>query len=259
MDVPINTLAYALLAGPTNAFIDANGVISWTPTAAQVPSTNTFTTVVTDFNPWAANAQHLSATNSFVVVVLAPSTAASLIPVADRTIHAGSLLSVTISANVSGSPGQPLTFTLGPGAPAGATINSTNGLLTWATSDTDTYTTNTFTVRVTEYAPSASSDTKSFTVTVLPRPAFDSITKTNDVVTLNWSAIPGQTYRVQYSDTIAGTNWSDLSPDVTASGSTAVATDSPGSTPQRFYRITLTQMVSNSNARTRLPAAQPQP
>jgi subtilisin-like proprotein convertase family protein len=256
MDMPINTLAYALLAGPTNASIDANGVISWNPDASQVPSTNTFTTVVTDFNPWAANAQHLSATNSFVVVVLAPAAAASLIPVADRTIHAGSLLSVTISATVTGPSGQSLAFTLDPGAPAGATINPTNGLLTWATSDVDAYTTNTLTVRVTDYAPSASSDTKSFTVTVLPRPAFDSITKTNDVVTLNWSAIPGQTYRVQYSDVIAGTNWSDLSPDVTASGSTAITTDSPGLAPQRFYRITLNPMVSNSNSRTRLPVVQ---
>ena len=35
----------------------------------QVPSTNSFVTVVTDSNPWAINSQHLSATNSFQVIV----------------------------------------------------------------------------------------------------------------------------------------------------------------------------------------------
>jgi hypothetical protein len=50
--------------------IDANtGAISWTPTEAQGPSTYTITVVVTDDSPSAANAQHLSATNSFNVVV----------------------------------------------------------------------------------------------------------------------------------------------------------------------------------------------
>src|SRR5207247_2641846 len=74
-DIPANTLSYTLsvtsAAGPvTNASISAVGVISWTPTEAQGPSTNTFRTVVTDYNPWAVNAQNLSATNTFTVVVL---------------------------------------------------------------------------------------------------------------------------------------------------------------------------------------------
>ena len=44
-------------------------MIYWTPTLADVPSTNRFTTVVTDFNPWAINEQHLSATNSFIITI----------------------------------------------------------------------------------------------------------------------------------------------------------------------------------------------
>ena len=37
--------------------------------------------------------------------------------------------------------------------------------------------------------------------------------------------------------TLAATNWADLPPDITATASTAVATDTVGSDPQRFYRI----------------------
>jgi len=70
-DVPANTLTYSLPAGPTNATIDTDtGVITWTPTLAQDSTTNLFTTVVTDSNPSAINAQNLSATNSFTVVAV---------------------------------------------------------------------------------------------------------------------------------------------------------------------------------------------
>src|SRR5262249_42075098 len=47
-DRPANLLFYTLLTGPTNASIDPNGVITWTPTPDQAPSTNVFTTWVQD-------------------------------------------------------------------------------------------------------------------------------------------------------------------------------------------------------------------
>jgi hypothetical protein len=69
-DLPTNTLSYALVGAPVGAGIDTNGIITWTPTKAQDLTTNLFTTVVTDSNPTATNAQHLSATNSFTVTVV---------------------------------------------------------------------------------------------------------------------------------------------------------------------------------------------
>jgi hypothetical protein len=72
LDRPANSLTYQLIEAPTGAVIDANGFITWTPAAWQIPSTNLFTTVATDYNPWAVNDQHLSATNSFTVRVYEP-------------------------------------------------------------------------------------------------------------------------------------------------------------------------------------------
>jgi len=80
-DIPPNTLTYRLLTPPTPAgvLIDTNtGIITWTPSAAFANTTNTITTVVTDFNPYALTNQHLSATNSFVVIVLVPPYSATL-------------------------------------------------------------------------------------------------------------------------------------------------------------------------------------
>src|SRR5205823_8277367 len=73
-DIPANLLGYTLTvtnaAGVVpNASISASGVITWTPTEAQGPSTNVFTTVVTDTNSAAVIAQNLSATNTFTVIV----------------------------------------------------------------------------------------------------------------------------------------------------------------------------------------------
>jgi hypothetical protein len=68
-DVPANTLTFNLVSAPSGVTLDPNtGVLTWTPTSAQV-GTSTITLKVTDFNPWAKTSQRLSVTNSFDVVV----------------------------------------------------------------------------------------------------------------------------------------------------------------------------------------------
>jgi len=67
-------------------------------------------------------------------------------------------------------------------------------------------------------------------------PIIQSIGYTDGVVSLTWSAVAGIIYRVQFIDDLAATGWQDLAPDVTATGPTASATDTPPDA-QRFYRI----------------------
>jgi hypothetical protein len=68
-DLPANSLTYQLLTAPTNATISQSGVINWIPTAQQGTTTNLVVTKVTDDSPLAVNAQNLSATNSFTIIV----------------------------------------------------------------------------------------------------------------------------------------------------------------------------------------------
>jgi hypothetical protein len=143
-DLPVNPLRYAL-QGPVGASIDTVGVIRWQPTAVQIPSTNLFTTVVTDTNSWAVNARELSATNSFSVVARAAATA----------------------------------------------------------------------------------------------PEITLLYCSNQVAVITWASSAGSRYRVQHVDNLTDTNWSDLQPDITATGPSAAATDAIGLLPQRFYRILL--------------------
>jgi len=75
-DLPVNALNYSLIAtnvldgSVVDAHIDTNGVITWSPSSDQLPATIRFTTVVTDTNVMAVNAQNLSATNTFTMTVL---------------------------------------------------------------------------------------------------------------------------------------------------------------------------------------------
>ncbi len=87
--------------------IDANGIITWTPSEAQGPGVYIITTVVTDngFPP-------LFATNSFTVIVN-ETNAAPVLPVqANQTINELTTLTVTNTASDSDIPTNALTYTV---------------------------------------------------------------------------------------------------------------------------------------------------
>src|SRR6185436_9169121 len=102
-DLPANTLTYALVVAPTNAVISAAGIITWTSAEDQGPSTNTFTTVVTDDGSPA-----LSATNSFTVVVTEVNSTPVLPVQTNYTIAELSTLTITNTASDLDIPSNPL-------------------------------------------------------------------------------------------------------------------------------------------------------
>ena len=130
-DVPQMPLNYSLVvttvtnmvgnSAVTNAAIDTNGVITWTPSEAQGPGVYTFTTVVSDGS--------LSATNSFTVVVNEVNTAPVLPGQFDRTVRRNTLMVVTNTATDPDIPTNALTYQL-INAPTGITIDI-NGVINW--------------------------------------------------------------------------------------------------------------------------------
>src|SRR2546421_5194723 len=100
----------------------ANGVISWTPSEAQGPSTNVVSVSVTDNGVPA-----LSATNSFTVTVREVNAAPVLSMPADQTIDEQTALSVSASATDADLPANTLTFTP-VSATAGMRIGPASGV-----------------------------------------------------------------------------------------------------------------------------------
>ena len=222
-------LTFSLGSGAAvNASINpTNGIFTWTPTQSQ-SGTNAFSVIVTD-----SGSPPLSATQTFAVTVISTNTPPTLAPISDRILHSQMTLTVTNMAS-DADTGQTLTFSLAPGAPAGAGIGATNGVLVWIPTDRDIGT-NHITVIVTDNGQLPLSATQGFAVIVMPRPAV-TIDVTNGIVVLAWTAIPNLTYQPQFTSNLTDTIWSAL-PAVLATGPIANASDTNYTRANLFYRI----------------------
>jgi len=245
VSVPTNTLSYTLAVVSlgtgsgdsgnttvTNASISTNGIITWTPTEAQGPSTNTFTTIVSDGS--------LSATNSFMVTVNEVNTAPVLPGQSNRNIDVLTTLVVTNTATDSDIPANTLTYMLSV-APTNALID-TNGVITWTPTPAQGDTSNLFVTVVTDNGVPPLSATNSFEIvvkpaSVIPPPVIKSITVSNGIAVVTWSSVSNGIYRFQSIVDLGGTNWTDVWTDVQATGSTTMATNATGNATQQFYRI----------------------
>src|SRR5581483_610141 len=209
-NVPAKPMSYGLQVAPIGAMIDTNGIIHWTPTVGQVPSTNTFTTVVTNSDPGAVNANALTATNSFVVTITPIHNGPVLTAQSNRTINVSTLLTVTNAASDSDIPAYALNYSL-VSPPAGMHIDA-SGVITWTPTVQQGGTTNLVTTIVTDTAPSPLKATNTFLVIVNsatppPAPLITSFTITNGVAVVTWSSVAGHTYRLQYRGDFGPGSW----------------------------------------------------
>gem|GEM_PF-5800762 len=161
-DMPNDTLTYKLVVSPDGASIGSNGVITWTPSEAQGPSTNIFITVVTDNGTPA-----LSATNSFIVFVNEVNSAPIFDSLANTNfvINPGKTLEVIMHATDADIPKQILTYSLIEGPPD-SKLDSTSGYFTWRSASSRASTTNWVTVAVSDNGTPSLSAKQSFQIIV---------------------------------------------------------------------------------------------
>ena len=76
-----------------------------------------------------------------------------------------------------------------------------------------------------------------FRVSVPLPPVIRSVAATPEAVALTWSAVATQSYQVQYKNSLAETNWTNLGGSLDAVGGTLKTADLAPSVPQRWYRI----------------------
>jgi hypothetical protein len=156
-------LNYALLAGtPAGVLISpTTGGITWHTSPSDGGTTNLITVSVSD-----SASPALSATSSVQVIIRAVNTAPQLAAIPNFTIKEGQPLLITNLATDADLPPQTLTFTLGPGAPATATLNPSTGVFSWVPSFHDGPSTNSITVFVTDNGVPPLSDSQTFIVVV---------------------------------------------------------------------------------------------
>ncbi len=242
-DVPAQRLMFTLDAGaPTGALVRWDtGLFEWTPAEDQAPSTNLITVRVTD-NGW----PRLDAARTFTVIVRETNRAPVLLRVNDFTMNPGSLAEIRIGVTDGDIPQNALTFSLEPGAPAGAQITAAGGVFTWRPSDAQGGSTNPIGIRVVDDGEPPLGDTGLFTIVVsgtnvrfnadcLPGSAGGGAWS-NFIV--RWVSQSGALYRVQYQSRLGAEAWANLAGDITATGTMAIKEDETGlAATQRFYRV----------------------
>ena len=72
---------------------------------------------------------------------------------------------------------------------------------------------------------------------ILPPLRFTEISAANGLVVLEWEAIPAMTYRLQYKTNLSDAAWTDIAPDVVASGKSIRCTNTLETGSPRCYRV----------------------
>ena len=204
--------------------------------------TNQAFTTSTTPDPVAANnlaLTFISVTNPPAQLHGSTNSAPLLAAIANRTVHAGSLVVISNIASDADMPTNTLTYNLTSGGESGASINPASGRFTWQTRDADTDTTKNFSVSVIDDGTPALSNSRLFAISVVSRPLITAISLTNDWVNVTWTTIPGDTYRLQFTTNLSTPNWIGVTQDVTATISNITHTNPfvPGT--QHFYRVML--------------------
>ncbi|MCU0858161.1 MAG: putative Ig domain-containing protein, partial [Pontiellaceae bacterium] len=235
-DLPANTLRFELLANPGGMTINTNtGVIVWTPTEAQGPSTNTVTVRVYD-----NGTPSLAATNSFTVTVNEVNVAPVLTVPADQNVHALEPIALQATATDSDMPTNSLTIELVSG-PAGLAV-SPSGQISWTPSSMNAGSVYEVQVRAKDNGSPMLTDQKSFFIHVMAVCEIQS--DPNPIVNggfkLTWNSISGRVYQVQSTTNLISGAWQNHLAPLTATGSQTSVTNVID-TQSKFYRIQLIQ------------------
>ena len=162
-DLPVNTLTFSLDPGaPAGATIDpVSGVFSWTTDETDGPGAYAVTVRVTD-----DGTPNLEDFETITITVNEINQPPVLAAIGNQSVDEANLLSFTATATDPDLPANALTFSLDPGAPLGATIDSFSGLFNWTPTEADGPGSYPVTIRVTDDGVPSLDDFETFTITV---------------------------------------------------------------------------------------------
>jgi hypothetical protein len=226
---------YSLLNPPAGAVISPQGIVTWTPSQSEGPSTNVITTVVTNTDPLDTVNPTLTSTSSFTVVVFG----LTLPPPASYTVNVGQTLIFTNAAN-DNDPTRALTFKLLNGHPPAAAIGSASGIFIWRPGLAYAGTTNALAVRVSVNSTPPLSGTETFTVYVneLSPPVSLAAPEVADgQFQFQISGPLGPTYLIETVSALSG-QWTNLA-TITPAALPFLFTATNSISTSQFYRVQL--------------------
>ncbi len=226
---------YQLVNPPVGASIDSNGIVTWTPTQAQSPSTNLVTIAVTNIDLLDTSTPILVAMTNFTVIVFAP----TLAPIQNYSVSVGGMLAFTNIA-ADNDPTRKLTFSMVAGPPS-ASVGASNGVFVWKPGSSYNATSNAFMIQVTDDSVPPLVASQSFSVyvgDVLVSPTTGALQFLDGHFQFQVTGPVGPTYTIDATSVLPAAQWTNLGTFVpTNVPFIFIDTNSPQNA--RIYRVKL--------------------
>jgi hypothetical protein len=164
----------------------------------------------------------------------------ALAAIPNLLVAPGHSLTFSASATDADTPAQSLTFSLDPGAPAGASINRTNGLFTWTPPPTQPLGTYRVTVRVTDNGAPGMTDAQTVNINLGTDFTFQpalTITRSGSNVALSWPIEAGSFQLYTTANLSPSSTWTHLSSTPAVSNGQGVVWLPVSTNPARFFRL----------------------
>jgi hypothetical protein len=180
----------------------------------------------------------LSTTNGFIVNINEVNVRPSLLTVADQTLNAGMVLSVTNLVSDPDLPVNAFQFALLAG-PSGADFDADTGVLTWRPLMAQADTTNTVTVQVTDDGVPNLSTNRSFQVIVNPlgEVTLTPLASTTGQFVMQVEGFVGPDYAIEATTNF--TNWTELGTTNPVAMPFEFVDAAAGNFTNQFYRARL--------------------
>lgn len=229
-------LTYQWRKSGTNLVIGGN--ISGSVTNSALTFTNLVGTNAGNYSVVVSNFSGV-VTSSVAALAIIVNTAPTLTTISDRTVIAGATVTFTNSASDTDAPPQTLTFS-SLNFPAGASVNSSNGIFIWRPAIAQGgVTNNAMKIIVTDNGSPSLSATQSFNVMVLnpARPQMQNSVFSNSLFQITCTGDAGPDYLVQGSTNLS--SWQNLFTNLSPIMPFTWTDKGAGNFTQRFYRIQL--------------------
>ncbi|MEJ5237293.1 MAG: reprolysin-like metallopeptidase [Limisphaera sp.] len=176
-------------------------------------------------------------TNTFLWTIRPVNDAPVLDPLPDPVVHAGMRVLVVLRATDVDTPVERLRFGVTPPVPDGLVLDPVSGRLEWQTSDAWAGRQLEVTLTVTDDGAPPLASNQGLRVTVRPRPQLAVRVSGDGARRLEWGAIPGLRYQVEWKERLDDAEWFPVGMPVTATAERVHVLDSGATNGARFYRV----------------------
>jgi hypothetical protein len=234
-NVPAQALTFSLANAPVGATIEPNGFFRWGPreedgeNPARVHSVSVR---VTD-----NGSPSLSSTQTFTIAVNEVNRPPNF-QIREQWVKANNQLAFLTGADPD-IPAQIVTYSIAGTAPAGLSVDSNSGIVTWTPTDAQASPTP-YRVTVEAFDDGTPILTNRFTYSINVKGSSDvlvwpSVRIVGPEVVIEWEATVGKSYVIEFTDNLSSANWSEF---------TAILAENPVMSitdlrfnEKRFYRI----------------------